>query len=283
MELLSDFDALQALIVAYGVRVLISLAIFFIGRWAARLLTNGLKKMLDRASVDRTLVSFMANLLYYTALVIIVVTALSNLGLETTTVIAVMGGATLAIGFALQDSLSNLASGVILILLRPYQVDDLVEIGGVTGFVTEIEMFYTRLRTRDNKDVFIPNNDALDGNITNFSKTELIRLDLIYGIGYGDDLLKAKKVLQQILADEERAVQEPEPLVAVHALGDSSVDLIARPFVRVEHMIPVTYAITEQVKLRFDAEGISIPFPQRDVHLFPQPVANGEQPLANGA
>jgi small conductance mechanosensitive channel len=276
MEFLTDIDALQALIVTYSARILVSLAIFFVGRWAAALLVDTVKKMLNRASVDQTLVSFMANLLYYAALIIIIVTALSNLGLETTTVIAIMGGATLAIGFALQDSLSNLAAGVILILLRPYQVGDLVEVNSVTGFVTEIEMFHTRLRTRDNKDVFIPNNDALDGNITNYSKTELIRLDLIYGIGYGDDILKAKKVLQQIVDDEERIVKEPAPIIAVHALGDSSVDLTVRPFVRVEHMIPVTYAITEQVKLRFDAEGISIPFPQRDVHLFQQLVPNGE-------
>jgi small conductance mechanosensitive channel len=276
MEVLTDMDALQALIATYAVRVLVSLAIFFVGRWAAHLLVDALKKVLTRAKVDQTLVSFMGNLLYYTVLLIIIVTALSNLGLETTTVIAVMGGATLAIGFALQDSLSNLASGVILIMLRPYQVGDLVEVSSVTGFVTEIEMFHTRLRTRDNKDVFIPNNDVLDGNITNFSKTELIRLDLIFGIGYGDDILNAKKVLQQIVDDEERIVKEPAPVIAVHSLGDSSVDLIVRPFVRVEHMIPVTYAVTEQVKLRFDAEGISIPFPQRDVHLFQQPAPNGE-------
>lgn len=276
METLTDFDALQALMIAYGVRLLISLAIFFVGRWAARLLVDTLKKMLTRARVDQTLVSFMGNLLYYTILVIIIVTALSNLGLETTTVIAVMGGATLAIGFALQDSLSNLASGVILILLRPYQVGDLIETSGTIGFVTEIEMFYTRLRTRDNKDVFIPNNDVLDGTITNYSHTELIRLDLVYGIGYGDDILQAKKVLQQILEDEERVVKEPAPVVAVQSLGDSSVDLVVRPFVRVEQMVPVTFAITEQVKLRFDAEGISIPFPQRDVHLFQQPSPNGE-------
>jgi small conductance mechanosensitive channel len=276
MEVLTDIDALQALIATYAIRVLISLVIFFVGRWAARLLVDALKKVLTRAKVDQTLVSFMGNLLYYTVLLIIIVTALSNLGLETTTVIAVMGGATLAIGFALQDSLSNLASGVILIMLRPYQVGDLVEIGGITGFVTEIEMFHTRLRTRDNKDVFIPNNDVLDGSITNYSRTELIRLDLVYGIGYGDDVLKAKKVLQQILADEERVVKEPAPVVAVQALGDSSVDFAVRPYVRVQDMVPVTFALTEQVKLRFDAEGISIPFPQRDVHLFQQPAENGE-------
>jgi small conductance mechanosensitive channel len=276
MDLLTDFDALQALIVSYSVRILVSLLIFLVGRWAARLLVSGLKKVLDRASVDQTLSAFMVNLLYYTALVVIVVTALSNLGLETTTVIAVMGGATLAIGFALQDSLSNLASGVILILLRPYQVNDLVEIGGITGFVTEIEMFHTRLRTRDNKDVFIPNNDVLDGSITNYSHTELIRLNLVYGIGYGDDILKAKKVLQQILAAEERVVKDPAPVVAVQSLGDSSVDFAVRPYVRVQDMVPVTFALTEQVKLRFDAEGISIPFPQRDVHLFQQPVPNGQ-------
>ena len=276
MDLLADFDALQALIVSYSVRILVSLLIFLVGRWAARLLVSGLKKVLDRASVDQTLSAFMVNLLYYTALVVIVVTALSNLGLETTTVIAVMGGATLAIGFALQDSLSNLASGVILILLRPYQVNDLVEIGGITGFVTEIEMFHTRLRTRDNKDVFIPNNDVLDGSITNYSRTELIRLNLVYGIGYGDDILKAKKVLQQILAAEERVVKDPAPVVAVQSLGDSSVDFAVRPYVRVQDMVPVTFALTEQVKLRFDAEGISIPFPQRDVHLFQPPVPNGQ-------
>jgi small conductance mechanosensitive channel len=186
----------------------------------------------------------------------------------TTSVVAMLGAATLAIGLALQDSLGNLAAGVMIILLRPYRVGDFVETNDEAGFVSDIQIFYTTLTTLDNKTVFIPNNDALSSNITNYSKTELVRLDLTYGIGYDDDLLKAKQVLLDIVVGDDRVVADPKPTVIVAELGDNSVNLSVRPYVHVNNMAGVTAAVTEQAKLRFDAEGISIPFPQRDVHLY---------------
>jgi small conductance mechanosensitive channel len=268
MDLPLDTETLYLLTITYGLQLIGSIAIFIIGRWLAIFFARSSNRLLRKAQVDQTLVAFFSNISYYLLLIIIIVAALSNLGIPTTSVIAILGGATLAIGLALQDSLGNLAAGVMLILLRPYRVGDLVEVNGATGFVTEIEIFHTRLRTRDNRDLFVPNKDIIDNNITNYSKTELIRLDLVFGIGYGDDLLKAKRILTEILTEEKRIAPQPAPVVAVKELGDSSVDFAVRPFVRVADMIPVTFALTEQVKLRFDAEGISIPFPQRDVHLY---------------
>ncbi len=262
------WDMIEMLAVNYGLKLLGAIAIFLIGRWLAHLLVNGLKKLLGKAQVDETLVSFSGNVLYYLLLAVVVVAALGNLGISTTSVVAMLGAATLAIGLSLQDSLGNLAAGVMIILLRPYRVGDFVEINDELGYVTDIQIFHTTLTTRDNKTIFIPNNDALDSNITNYSKTELIRLDLTYGIGYDDDLLKAKQVLLEIAQAEELVVTEPAPIVIVAELGDNSVNLQVRPYVRVNDIPAATAAITEQAKLRFDAEGISIPFPQRDVHLY---------------
>jgi len=161
--------------------------------------------------------------------------------------------------------------------LQPYRLGDYVEINDVEGYVVSIKMFHTSLKTRDNKIIFVPNSEALADNITNYSKEEWIRLDLVYGIGYDDDLLKAKQILQEIVETTDRVASQPAPIVAVKELGDSSVNLEVRPFVKVRDYVPVTFAITEQVKLRFDAAGISIPFPQRDVHFYPM----AELSLAN--
>jgi small conductance mechanosensitive channel len=265
---------LQTLAVTYGLRVLGSIAIFIIGRWLARITVDGLRRLLVKAQVDRTLVFFLGNVLYYVLLAVVFVAALSNIGIPTTSIVAILGATTLAIGLAMQDSLANLAAGVVIIMLRPYRLGDYVEIGDAEGYVHDIKIFHTALTTRDNKVIYVPNNDVMDGNIVNYSRREWIRLDLVFGIGYGDDLLKAKRILQEIVAADERIAKEPVPVVAVQVLGDSSVNLAVRPYVKVADMVPITFAITEQVKLRFDAEGVTIPFPQRDVHLFQ---ANGRE------
>jgi small conductance mechanosensitive channel len=261
-------NSLQTLTVDYGLRVLGSIAIFIIGRWLAHVVIDGLKRLLERSKVDQTLISFLGNVLYYLLLAVVIIAALGNVGVATTSVVAVLGAATLAIGLALQDSLGNLAAGVMIILLRPYRLNDFVVINDETGFVSDIQIFHTTLTTLDNKTIFIPNNDALSGNIVNYSKTELIRLELTVGIGYEDDLLKAKRVLLDIVQADERVAADPKPTVIVAELADSSVNLTVRPYVHVNDMPGVTAAVTEQAKLRFDAEGISIPFPQRDVHLL---------------
>ena len=262
------WDSLQLLVVNYGLRILGSIAILVIGRWVARKIVDGVKRLLEKSKVDQTLVSFLGNVLYYLLLAVVIIAALGNVGISTTSVVAVLGAATLAIGLALQDSLGNLAAGVMIILLRPYRVGDFVEINDEVGYVTAIQIFYTALKTVDNKTIFIPNNDALASNITNYSKNELVRLDLTYGISYDDDLLQAKQILLEIARADERVADEPAPSVIVAELGDNSVNLKVRPYVRVNDMPAVTAAITEQTKLRFDAAGISFPFPQRDVHLY---------------
>jgi small conductance mechanosensitive channel len=261
-------EQLRSLAVGYGLQILGSVAIFIIGRIVARWLTNISQRLLSRANVDRTLVPFLGNILYYLLLALVIVAALNNLGVPTTSVIAILGAATLALGLALQDSLGNLAAGVVIILLRPYRLGDYVEISGEEGFVTEIQLFHTVLTTRDSKSVMVPNNDVLDNNIINYSKTELIRIDLIYGIGYGDDILKAKSILMEIAQAEERIAKDPAPQVVVWELGDSSVNFSIRAYVKTRDEPAVKFAVTEQVKLRFDDAGIEIPFPQRDVHLY---------------
>lgn len=261
-------DQVRILALEYGLQVLGSIAILIIGRIVAKWLTNFTRRLLKRSNVDKTLVSFFGNILYYLLLAIVIIAALNNLGIPTTSIIAILGAGTLAVGLALQDSLGNLAAGVVIIFLRPYKLGDYVEINGEDGFVTEIQLFHTLLTTRDNKSVMVPNNDVLDNNIINYSKVELIRLDLVYGIGYEDDLRKAKRILQEIIEADERVAKDPAPKVVLKELGDSSVNFSVRPYVRVRDEMGVTFDVTEQVKLRFDEEGISIPFPQRDVHLF---------------
>jgi small conductance mechanosensitive channel len=261
-------DQARLLALNYGLQLLGSIAILVIGRIVARWLVKVVRGLMERGNVDQTLVSFFGNILYYLMLAIIIVAALNNLGIPTTSIVAILGAGTLAIGLALQDSLGNLAAGVVLIFLRPYRVGDYVQISGEEGFVTEIQLFHTMLTTRDNKNVMVPNNDALDNNIINYSKTELIRLDLIYGIGYGDDLLKAKQILREIAEGHDKIIKDPAPEVVVWELGDSSVNFSIRAYVKVRDEPAVRFAVTEQVKLRFDAAGIEIPFPQRDVHLF---------------
>jgi small conductance mechanosensitive channel len=248
--------------------LIISIIILIVGRWLARILTKVVEKALRRGNVDETLQNFFGQLIYYALLAVVIIMALTNLGVPTTSLIAVLGAFALAIGLALQDTLGNLASGVLIIMLRPYQVNDLVEIGERRGTVTSVEFFHTKLRTFDNKVLLIPNSDVMDGNIINYSELDWIRVDMTFGIGYDDDLRKAKRLLHEIVAEDKRIPEDPAPIIAVEELGDNSVNLAVRPYAKLDDMLQVRFDITEQVKLRFDAEGISIPFPQRDVHLI---------------
>ncbi len=251
-----------------GLRLIVVILLLFIGRWVARLFGQWVKRILLRREVDKAVVSFFEKLTTYGIMAIIVIMALNLIGFPTTSLIAVLGAFALAIGLALQDTLSNFAAGILLIVLRPYRIHDLVELSGEQGHVEEIRFFHTVLRTGDNMLLFIPNSDVMDNNIINYSQMDWIRLDLTFGIDYGDDLLKAKKILQAIVKADNRIAADPAPTVAVRELGDSSVNLAVRPYVKEADMVQVKFDLTEQVKLRFDAEGISIPFPQRDVHLF---------------
>ena len=256
------------LVVRYGLNLLGAIITAVVGYLLARLLTSLVKRLLERAKVEATVVSFTTHLLYYFLLIFVVVAALARLGVATASLVAVLGAAGLAIGLALQGSLANFAAGVLIILFRPYKVGDFVKISGESGYVTAVEILYTTLRTLDNRAVIIPNAAAIGSTLVNYSANASVRLDLIYGIGYGDDIRRAKQVLLELMTEHPQVLKEPAPSVGVWELGDSSVNLVARPHVHVDDMTRVKLDLNEQVKLRFDAEGITIPFPQRDVHLF---------------
>ena len=258
----------QTLVVNNGLNLIWAVVIFFVGRWAAGIASNLLKNILKRANTTQTLVNFLASLTYYGILTFAVIAAFERVGVATTSFVAIIGAAGLAVGLALQGSLSNFASGVLILILRPFTVGDYIEAADASGHVEDIQVFNTILNTLDNKTVIIPNSQITAGNIVNYSRKGQIRIDLVYGIGYGDDLLKAKQVFLEIAQNTPSVLKEPAPMVAVSELGDSSVNFIVRVFVKPEDYWGVGLDMTEQVKLRLDAENISIPFPQRDVHLY---------------
>lgn len=259
---------LQEIAITYGVKILLALVIFLVGKWLARMLVNAVKRGMNRAKVDETLVGFIGNIAYAVLMIFVVLAALNQIGVETTSFIAILGAAGLAVGLALQGSLSNFAAGVMMIIFRPFKVGDFIEAGGTSGVVEEINIFTTRLRTGDNKTMFVPNGNIMGGNITNVSAKPTRRVDMTFGIGYGDDIKKAKEVLADILAKDTRVLADPKPLIAVAELADSSVNFAVRPWVNSGDYWGVFFDTHEQVKLRFDAEGISIPFPQTDIHLI---------------
>lgn len=261
------FMQAQDIVLDYGPKVIAALAIFIVGKWIARLLSNVAGKAMTRAGIDPILVGFGRNMIYIALFAFVVLAAVNQLGIQTTSFIAVMGAAGLAIGLALQGSLSNFAAGVMLVFFRPFKVGDFIEAGGTTGAVEEILLFTTRLKTGDNKQVFVPNGKIIDDVIVNYSGNDTRRVDMVFGCGYGDDLRKARAVLEQIIADDDRILSTPAPVVAVSELADSSVNFVVRPWVNRADYWVVLWDFHEQVKVRFDEAGLNIPFPQRDVHL----------------
>jgi small conductance mechanosensitive channel len=256
-------DKVYQLLTVYGLKVLAALVIFVIGRWVAK----GLRK-LTKSQVDSTLVTFVSNLTYVGVLAFIIIAALGQLGIQTTSFIAVLGAAGLAVGLALQGSLSNFAAGFLLIIFRPFKVGDLIEGAGVFGVVESIGIFTTQLKTADNKTVIVPNAKLTDDNIVNWTVKGTRRVDLVFGIGYEDDIDKARTLISGIIAADDRIFKEPEPQVAVSELADSSVNFVVRPWVKVNDYWDVYFDLTEKIKKAFDANGVSIPFPQRDVHVY---------------
>ena len=263
-----DTANLQSLIVTFSLNLLWAIVILAAGWWLARLLTRFLRNSLTRASVDPSLIGFLGNLAYWAIIIFAMMAALARLGVQTTSIIAVIGAAGLAVGLALQGALSNFAAGVLILLFKPYKIGDYVEIAGAGGTVEEIQIFNTVLLTPDRKTVIVPNAQATGGNITNYTQEGTRRVDMVFGIGYEDDLLKAKALLEQVMAEDERVLPQPPPTVTVLELADSSVNFAVRPFVKGEDYWPLLFDTTEKVKLLFDQEGISIPFPQQDVHLI---------------
>ena len=257
----------QEWVVGVGPSVIGAILVLLIGWWVARMLTSLVRRMMTRANVDATLTAFVSNISYMALMALVVISALGQLGVATTSFAAILGASALAIGFALQGSLGNFAAGVMLILFRPFKAGDFVEAAGVAGIVEEVQVFATKIRTGDNKEITVPNGAITGGSIVNYSAKDTRRIDLVFGIGYGDDLAQAKRILHEIVAADERILKDPEPTIAVAELADSSVNFVCRPWVDSGDYWPVLFDLTERVKLEFDRQGISIPFPQTDVHV----------------
>ena len=258
----------QQLLTDYGVKVIAAIAIFFIGKWVAKLLTRTIRKLMGKSNLEPMLVTFTSNLTYAALMVFVVLAALNQLGIQTTSFIAVIGAAGLAIGLAMQDSLSNFAAGVMLIIFRPFKTGDFIEAAGTAGTVLEIQIFTTTLKTGDNRLIHIPNGKIIAGNIVNFSANDTRRVDMVFGISYDDDIKKAKTIIEDVLKSESRVLPEPEPTIGVLELADSSVNIAVRPWVNTSDYWPTLFALNETIKEKFDEAGISIPFPQSDIHLI---------------
>ena len=250
----------------YGLKIIAALLIFVIGKWLANKLTALIKSMMTKAKVDKTLVEFSESIIYFSLLLMVIIAALNQLGVNTTSFVAVFGAATLAIGLALQGSFSNIGAAVLIILFRPFKVGDVIEAAGVTGEVTDINLFSTIITPVDKRMVIVPNSSIIGGNITNFSNRDTRRVDHLFGIGYDDDLKLAKETLLEIVNADKRILQEPAPFVAVSELADSSVNFVVRAWTKTEEYWDVYFDMLETVKLAFDAKGISIPYPQMDIH-----------------
>jgi len=259
---------LLELAVAYLPTLLLALATLAIGWIMTKVIVGIIRRAMKRGKVDGTLTGFVCNMAYMALMTLVVISFVGKLGVQTTSFVAVIGAAGLAIGFALQGSLSNFAAGVMLIVFRPFNAGDFIEAAGTSGIVEELAVFATTLRTPDNKTITVPNGSITAGNITNFSRKPTRRVDLVFGIGYGDDIAQAKRVLQEIVSADPRVLPEPAAMIAVSELGESSVNLVVRPWVNSPDYWNVLCDLTERVKLAFDEHGISIPFPQRDVHLI---------------
>ena len=254
----------------FAINLLLAFLIFYGGRLVARLVVKAVGKLLERAKIEQSLTKFLCDLAYALLLAVVVIAALDRVGVKTTAAIAVIGAAGLAVGLALQGSLGNFAAGVMIILFKPYRLGDLVKLSGHTGNVEAISIFNTVLVTLDNRKIIIPNGNITGNTIENISTLGTIRVDMIFGIGYGEDIDKAKTILQDILRDDSRVLEDPAPCVAVSELAESSVNFVVRPFVHPDHYWDVMFDVTEQVKKRFDDNDISIPFPQRDIHVYNQ-------------
>ena len=255
----------------WGGRILIALLVLFVGIRLAKWLTGLAEKGMTRSHIEPTAVSFLRKVVYVALLVVLALTVLQAIfGVAPTSMIAVLGAAGLAIGLALKDSLSNVASGVMLVSLKPFRVGHIVTINGVTGKVEDVSIFQTRLRGADNQVIVMPNSLITTDSIINLTPDTMRRVEIVVGIGYGDDIDHARRVIEEIFAADDRLLADPPPDVMVYALGDNSVNLGVRCHVANADWFAVKCALTEQIKKRFDAEGISIPYPQREVRILGQ-------------
>ncbi len=258
---------LQQLFLAWGGRLLGAIIIFVVGRWIAKLLTDWSARAIKKKA-DPTLVDFCSNIFYAVLLAAVVIAALDRLGVRTTSLLALLGAAGLAVGLAMKDSLSNFASGVMLIAFRPFRAGEFVQVAGELGTVEHVRIFHTLLKTPNGQALWIPNGNITNGNITNFSSKPTRRVDLTIGVSYDDDLRKVRQVLEEVLKSEPRILEDPAPQILVTELADSSVNFKVRPWTKTDDWWATTCDLTEKIKLTFDEQGITIPYPQRDVHHY---------------
>ena len=252
----------------FAINLVTAVLIFYVGKWIIGLLVGALRKLMEKNDVDATLTSFVSNLVRMTLLVFVIIAAITQLGVPSAQFVAVVGAAGLAVGLALQGSLSNFAAGVLIVLFRPYKVGDYVEAAGISGTIEQVQILTTILKTPDNKKIIVPNGQIMDSIITNYSANDMRRVDMVIGVSYDDDLDKVRKTLEELVAAEDRILEDPACTIAVSELGDSSVNFVLRPWVRTADYWGVHFDMTEAIKKRFDQEGISFPFPQQDVHLY---------------
>lgn len=253
--------------IPWGINIAMAIAIYVIGRLIVGLLLSVFRRVMAKSKYDAMLVDFLEAIISALLMLFVIVASLDQLGVDTTSLVAILGAAGLAIGLSLQDSLKNFAAGVMLLVFKPFKSGNFVEAAGTSGTVQKIGIFTSTMTTPDNKEIIVPNGAIYAGNITNYSAKETRRVDMVVGIGYDADLKKAKTILREMLEADERVLAEPAPTVAVAELADSSVNFVVRPWVKASDFWGVKFDFTEAVKLRFDEEGISIPFPQMDVHL----------------
>jgi small conductance mechanosensitive channel len=242
--------------------------VLILGFWIIKIVLKGMEKAMVKANTDESLRKFFHSLVGVLLKIILLISVASMVGIATTSFVAILGAAGLAVGLALQGSLANFAGGVLILFFKPFKVGDVVDAQGYLGKVHSIQIFNTILKTFDNKTVIIPNGAISGGSLTNFSTESTRRVDMTFGIGYGDDILKAKKVLHKLVEEDNRILKDPAPTIVVSELGDSSVNFIVRVWSAAADYWNIFFEMQEKVKLTFDREGISIPFPQRDVHLY---------------
>lgn len=262
-----DSEMITNFAVTYGMKLLAGIATLLIGLWIVSMLNALVRRMFDKSNVDPSLRSFLGSMISITLKFMVYITALSMLGVEMTSFVAILGAAGLAVGLALSGTLQNFAGGVMILLFKPYKVGDFIEAQGYSGSVKEIQIFVTILTTADNKTVLIPNGQLATDSLINFSTQERRRVDWTFGISYGDDVDKAYEVLKRLIAADDRILGDPEPFMALHTLADSSVNIVVRVWVESANYWPVHFAMNEAVYKTFPQEGLSFPFPQMDVHL----------------
>lgn len=267
-------ETIMHYLITYGLKILAAILILLIGLWVAKLVRRMTQKLMDKRSIDPLITTFVGTVLHVLLVLFVVIAAISKLGVQTTSLIAVLGAAGLAVGLALQGSLSNLASGVIIITLRPFKVGDYVEAGSNAGIVESIQLFYTRMRSPDNKELMIPNSAITSSTITNYNARPERRCDMVFGVSYDADLDKTRRIIQEMLDKDERVLDEPAPMIVIGELADSSINFWVRPWVKTDDLWTFKWEYTEALKKRFDEEGITIPFPQRDLHVYQHTASN---------